>query len=90
MALNFDPTNVVYAQALELPDLSGLPPFVQGIFYTVGAVAFGLTIIIPRMGWAKGQAKPATGANPAVAAVVVDLGDEVGGRDVQRNASRKR
>lgn len=64
---------VVLAQAVELPDFSGLPPFAQGVMYTVAAIAVGLSIIIPRMGFLFGKkAEGKTDGTPGIAAVIVD------------------
>lgn len=75
MALESLNLGIVRAQAIELPDLSGLPLIVQGVFYTVFAVGVTLVVLIPRMGWLSGKANgpavtPVT--SPTIAAVVVD------------------
>lgn len=68
-----EPPNIILAQAVELPDFTGLPGYAQGILYTVLAVGLALSVIIPRFGWLHGRetAKGAT-SQPSVAAVVVD------------------
>ncbi len=62
---------VLLAQAVELPDFSGLPLFAQGVLYTVAAIALGLSIIIPRIGFMFGK-KAETKTEATVAAVIVD------------------
>jgi hypothetical protein len=66
--------NIALAQAVELPDFSGLPGYAQGILYAVLAVGLALSVIIPRFGFLFGKeaAKGATAPNATVAAVVVD------------------
>lgn len=64
---------VVLAQTVELPDFSGLPPFAQGVMYTVAAIAVGLSIIIPRIGFMFGKKSDSKAeATPGIAAVIVD------------------
>lgn len=62
---------VFLAQAIELPDFSGLPPFAQGVMYTAAAVAVGLSILIPRIGYMFGKKSEPKG-EASVAAVIVD------------------
>jgi hypothetical protein len=65
--------NIVLAQAVELPDFSGLPLYAQGILYTVLALGLALSVIIPRFGFLHGRESGKTGpAGATVAAVVVD------------------
>lgn len=64
--------SVVLAQAVELPDFSNLPPYAQGIMYTVAAIALGLSIVVPRIGFLFGKKDTKPDPGPAVAAVVVD------------------
>lgn len=63
---------ILLAQAIELPDFSGLPLFAQGVLYTVAAIAIGLSIIIPRIGFMFGKKAEATKPEPTIAAVIVD------------------
>jgi len=67
----YNGAEIVLAQAVELPDFSGLPPFAQGIMYTVAAIAIGLSIIVPRIGYMFGK-KADTKPEATVAAVIVD------------------
>lgn len=70
MQLN-DNVQIAVAQAVEIPDFSALPPFAQGVMYTVAAIAVGLSIIVPRMGYLFGK-KAEHKQDATVAAVVVD------------------
>lgn len=74
--MNTGSVDVVLAQSIELPDLSGLPPVAQGVFYAIFVLALALSILIPRMGWLHGKttgpAPSSIANNPAIAAVVTD------------------
>ena len=67
----------VFAQALQLPDFSGLPGYAQTILYTVLAIGIAISVLMPLFGFKHGQQKQAAAANgqtanPLVVAAVVD------------------
>lgn len=58
---------------LELPDLTGLPPFAQGVVYTIIGITLAVSFLVPRLGFLKGNKdKPQGTGEPGFAAVVVD------------------
>lgn len=65
-------TNLLLAQSVELPDLSGLPPFAQGVLYTMFFLCATLAVIVPRMGFLHGKNDTKKTDNAPVAAVIVD------------------
>jgi hypothetical protein len=72
--------DIAYAQALALPDMSGVPEWAQGIFWLIFVLGLALSILIPRFGFLHGRdvAKQAQaggqpgGAGPFVVAAVAD------------------
>ena len=64
---------IAKAQALVLPDFSGLPEWAQGILYLVLAIGLALSVLIPRMGFLSGReaTKNGTGSTSAAMPLVV-------------------
>lgn len=65
--------HIIKAQAVPLPDFSGLPDWAQAVIYTVIAFAVGISIMAPAFGFFKSKnAAPVAINNPVSAAVIVD------------------